>query len=379
MALLAATLIASVLVLSAESVGAQGDSTRVLVRAGASIQDAIDAADGPTTIIVRGDHVENIWINKSGITLLARGASISMPEEPFETPCVSNPGGGEGPPPTLICVFPMPSDVDGPPPLDTYLNDVTVTGFDLSNRIYDAVGVLFANNVRINRNTIAAPGCDGIFAIFVTGFSIEGNTVTRAGCNGIGVVGSSNGEIRRNVVNHNEFNGIALNETSGTLVIGNRAIGNCIGIGAADQPDDGFGGVFEGEVPSRDVHFFRNFASRNNRLCFPFGPDIPLGGTGLLVSGVDGARVFRNRASNNIAPEPTFTGGGIFVGDFPNQDGSTFSFSQNVAIVGNKAIGNSAGGVDGDLVIPTEGAPIVVRANRCNVGVPNAGWCQAVR
>ena len=63
-------------------------SDNIVVEDGESIQAAIDAAEPGTTITVRGDHVENIWINKDDISLVGRGdATITQPEEPAFAPC----------------------------------------------------------------------------------------------------------------------------------------------------------------------------------------------------------------------------------------------------------------------------------------------------
>ena len=53
------------------------------------------------------------------------------------------------------------------PSPDQRLNGVSIMGFTLNNPAFDAIGVLFTNNVRVENNTITGSGCDGIFVIFV--------------------------------------------------------------------------------------------------------------------------------------------------------------------------------------------------------------------
>ena len=48
----------------------------VQVREGESIQAAIDAAAPGTTIKVRGDHAEQVWIDKDGIELIGKSATL---------------------------------------------------------------------------------------------------------------------------------------------------------------------------------------------------------------------------------------------------------------------------------------------------------------
>ncbi len=106
----------------------------MVVDHGESIQAAIDAAKPGTTIKVRGDHAEQVWINKDGIELVGKRAALSMPAEPdFEAPCG----------PTLICVVSPTVNPDDPFDPGNYLDDVTISGFTLSNPVYDSIGVYF--------------------------------------------------------------------------------------------------------------------------------------------------------------------------------------------------------------------------------------------
>jgi len=76
-------LVASGVVLAAGigSAGAQGS----IVGPGESIQRAINAADPGDTIVVRGDHREDVVIRKNGIKLRGDDAVIEAPPKPKRT------------------------------------------------------------------------------------------------------------------------------------------------------------------------------------------------------------------------------------------------------------------------------------------------------
>jgi hypothetical protein len=330
------------------------DGHRVVVHEGESIQAAVDAAKPHTKIIVRGDHVEQVFISKSHIELVGKHASLTLPEDWVELPSWCGP--------TLICVSPVFAP-DGFPAPEDFLTDVSVEGFDLTNPIYDAIGTYFTNDVEIERNTAKNPGCDGVFVLFATGFVIERNSVWgSANCGGIEVAASSHGKVSRNTTIGNMFNGIAINDTSNVWISRNNAFENCIGIGVADG-DDQLG------LGSENVTIRRNKANRNNSICYPFDPPgsftFPVGATGILVAGVQNVDIVGNRANHNVTDEFSITAAGIFVADFPNPDGTPFSITNDATVVRNKSWGNMSAVGPADLFMPTEGVLTRVARNRC--------------
>ena len=88
-ALFAAAVLAGSVIAMPSTTDAHGRwRNTVTVKEGDSIQAAIDAASGPTRIIVRGHHDENVWIDRSGIQLIGRGgASMALPDDPTPNPC----------------------------------------------------------------------------------------------------------------------------------------------------------------------------------------------------------------------------------------------------------------------------------------------------
>ena len=374
-----AGLVASSLAIISSPASADGDrddrSERVVVGEGESIQAAIDAADPGTKIVVRGDHVENLWIQTDGIELIGKNATLTMPEVPTgPTPCTNF-----GQPSTLICVSPPvappgPNPEDPPPPppaLDEYLDEIEISGFTLHNPLFDAVGVFFTNDIEIEKNTIVNPGCDGIFAIFTTDFEISRNVVTDAQCSGINVAASSSGEISRNTTTDSAQNGISLGDTSHVEIERNTASGSCIGIAASDGADGGYG-IREEDFPGRDVTITRNTTNGNNRTC-PFGP-FSIGVTGIGVAGLTDVTISRNTANDNVSTEESVTAGGIWVGDFPNQFGPPTQ-SNGVTVTRNTARGNSSAAGPADLSINPVLGTLTVDRNRCDVSIPDASWC----
>lgn len=334
-----------------------------VVQEGESIQDAIDRASPGTEIRIRGHHDENVWINKSGISLKGlAGASISVPENPTPNPCAP----AEFAP--VVCVIPAAAADSFPKPFQ-YLRDVSVSNLTLSSPNGDAVASIFTNRIQIRNNVMPSPGCNGAFVLFATGFRVSGNEVTGSQfCDGIQVAASSNGAISGNTSNGSLFAGISVPDSSHFSVWGNSTSDNCIGIVVFDAEDP------EGR-PASDVSITRNVANANNHVCFPFGPDIPVGVTGILAAGVDGVVIKNNTANNNVTSEFTITAGGISVLDSPASDGSTLSTTEDALISRNTIFGNSSAAGPLDLNIGSIGPLKAVKKNHCDVAFPDASWC----
>ncbi len=373
----ATAMLVSVLAIPSSPVSANYGPEKLVVREGESIQAAIDAAEPGTKIVVRGDHTENIWINKSGIELVGRAATLTPPGpgDRALNPCS---GGDENGPiadlATTICVHPLPFD-GFPPPPEAYLDGVTIRGFHLPDAVFDAIGVYFTNNVHIERNTALNPGCDGIFVLFATHYEITRNIANGSQfCSGIDVPASSHGTISRNTTVDNDQNGIVVNDNSHVTIHRNTASGSCFGINVGNPPD------FL-DLPSEDVTVTRNTTSANNSVCLPFGPDFPVGVTGILAVGIAGITIERNTANDNVSEEFSISAGGIFVGDFPGETpDDPPNLSSDVNVSHNTAKGNSSAAGPVDVAVTTLGGPIDVHRNRCDVAISAAGpeptWCR---
>ena len=377
----ATALLVSAFAVPSGSASADFGPKQVVVKEGESIQAAVDAAEPGTKIVVKGHHAEQVWINKDGIQLIGRNATIApVPAaERVLNPCT---GGDETGPiierATTICVHPGFDDFPEFPEFpsdDVWLEGVTIKGFHLPDSAFDAIGVGFTNDVHLNRNTITNPACDGIFVTFADGFDVRRNTSNGSQfCNGIGVFNSEHGSIKRNTTHDNSENGIIANDSSHVLIQRNTASGNCYGINVGDAPD------FLG-LPATDLTIRRNTTNGNNSRCFPFGPDFPIGVTGILVVGVSNVLVERNTSNDNVSDDPSLTGGGITVVDFPGENPTDppSAVTENVQIRRNTAKGNSTALGPIDLNITTMGTGLEVHRNTCGVGVSAAGpeptWC----
>lgn len=365
-----AFLVALVVIMALPGAAVAGGGQRVVVREGQSIQSAIDGAARGTTVVVRGEHREQVWIATSGIHLIGQGATIRPPDQPGVNPCSGfDENGPSADLAAAICVSPVFAPGDLPDALK-HLSDVSVIGFEVVDAQFDAISALFVDGLRIAGNTIVAPDCDGVFVLFNTDVEVTRNRVLGSkNCAGIDVVATTHALVNRNEANDNPYNGITLNDTSSAVVDRNVTTGNCIGIGVSDTPDPV-------GLTSSDVEITRNRANANNTLCDPFGPNAPIGATGVLVAGVQGVRIEGNVASRNVTDGFSLSAGGIIVADFPNEDFTPFSVTTGATVVRNTATGNRSATGPADLVLTTVGEVVAVRGNRCDVGVPDQAWCE---
>ena len=353
-------LLLSILVVPSSPADASGGT--VHVSEGQSIQQAIDDAHPGTRIRVTGHHREQIHIDKDGIELIGVNATLSMPDDVVEGPCG----------PVLICVMPANPNFDDPfDPANVHLHDVTITGFTLSNPIFDTIAVFFTVGVTVSHNTVTESGCNGIWMLFAYGFLIERNHVmASADCGNIDIAASSGGTIRHNVSTYGAFAGISLDDVSDVVVHRNNTQYNCIGIVVFNSP---------GPLPSNNVEITGNTANRNNTVCYPFGPPEvggpPIGVAGILVVGVNGAVVRGNTTNNNRSTDPagTVTAGGIAVQDFV--DDQVANIASGVVVEGNNSHGNATVGGRLDVSVTSTGSGITVVGNHCTFSAPDPTWC----
>lgn len=342
---------------------------RIIVQEGQSIQAAIDAAAPGSKIVVRGTHAENVWINKGGIELVGRNATLTAPEQSTATTCA--PPDATAP---LICVAPTDAPPPGQPLLSSEdrLDGVTIRGFTFDGSPADALAVLFANRVNISRNTFTDSGCNGVFAIFTDDLKVRRNRVADAGCEGIEVLASSNLRVSRNRVDGSQFAGVAVRDTENTVVSRNIASDNCLGISVINGNDLGYGIPGDPDFPGDNLRIVGNRTNGNSKTC-PFGPTF-VGLSGIVAGGMTDLTIRNNTANDNAGDEMSITAGGISVGDFPNPDGS-LSGTSGVRVVGNQAIGNFSAAGATDLNLMISGTTERIARNSCGVSVPDPTWC----
>lgn len=354
------TALAALVTLSIPAVATAAGDGAVIVDDGESIQAAIDASPPGTTIHVRGDHAEQVWINKDGIKLLGEGATLSMPDEPdFEAACG----------PTLICVISPTANFEDPFDPAGRLSDVEVSGFTASNPFFDTIGTYLVDGLTIERNVSTSSGCDAIFVLLATDFRVERNSAADAGCDVIHVVASIGGTVTRNTATGGAFAGFSIDDVSDVEVSRNTATDNCIGIVVFDSP---------GPLSSSGVSVTRNTANANNTVCYPFGPPPfgpPVGVAGILVAGVSDIVVARNTANDNVSTDPagSIGAGGIVIDDWVDDLG--VDSASDVLVDRNEATGNSTVLGEVDINVLSSSDSIVVSRNHCQYGAPDADWC----
>lgn len=363
--LVIAALVATVLTVAA-SPAAAVTGGRVVVDDGESIQAAIDAAEPGTTIIVRGDHQENVWVNKDGIRLIGRGATLTGVEaELGSSPCLPFPDA----PVPIVCAAP---NVAGTPAPADYLDGFLFQGFTLEDAVGAGVATVYVNDVTIRRNTVLASTCEAILTVFSTGFVISRNTVEGTErCGAISASASTNGMIRQNKVTDAAGSGIAISDVSNARIRRNVVERSCLGITAVDGADGGYN-IREAPFPGDDLRIVANVANNNTGTC-PFGP-LTVGQTGIAVGGMDDVVIRGNTTNGNAGDAETMTFGGIYVAEFPNPDGS-LSLTTDVRVIGNTAVGNRTAAGEVDLAFETAGI-VAVRGNTCDVSVPDPSLCE---
>ncbi len=151
---------------------------------GPSIQDAVDSADGPTTIDITGLCVGDVTITKDDITLSGR---------PGQSPCNKANPGGNGTIDGTITVDGVRArieflEITGSGAGVNIINraDVHLTCNDISNNDESGVVVLRASNAVLTDNTLSSngqPGFDKPFVFFDVGLFVADASSVRSNGN----------------------------------------------------------------------------------------------------------------------------------------------------------------------------------------------------
>ena len=243
----------------------------IVVHAGTSIQDAIDAAaPGAVIRIEPGTYTEALIVTRPGIKLIGlRDASGGV--------VIQNPGDAED-------GVRVTSAGDG-----FALLNVTVRGFEEN----------------------------GVLLVGVDGFLLSGITAENDGEYGLFPVHSSHGVIERCTASGHSDTGIYVGQSEDVTVRHNVAFANVNGIEIENSSDikvianeayDNVAGILLVLLPGLDVKFSRgvlvsgNRVHDNNRLNFAEPGEIEAAvpsGSGILVVGVDRALVEENTVTGN--------------------------------------------------------------------------------
>ncbi|HYN34636.1 MAG TPA: right-handed parallel beta-helix repeat-containing protein [Ilumatobacteraceae bacterium] len=335
-----------------QHVAAAGPPSRVVVRPGESIQEAVDQAVTGSTILVRpGTYREQVRITTDGITLRGNHARIVPPVVTVDGTC-QEPGA------TAICVI---GDVDETGTVLDPVRDVSVTGFTVSGFTGTGLYAYGGDGITVSRNRFVDNGGYGTFARRSTGITITDNLASRNVSAGIyvGINPDAKLLIAGNRSTENR-EGLLLLDTVGGTIVDNDFSDNCVGALLASS---GAPGV----APSADLDVIGNRVNDSNRACGPIGEVIPpLSGAGIVLAGTSDVLVFDNTVRRSVSTGPTAVRSGI----------SVVAAFGGSAGTGNRIIGNRmADNVPVDLEVAA-GGDVAVAANRCGTADID-GACKA--
>jgi len=294
----------------------RSDST-ITVKAGQSIQSAINqAANGTRIHVEAGTYAEQILITKDGINLVGENAILVPPETYATNLCTGLAGplkSGIGDTQAGICIY--GSDVVLGPPLPpsdgqehrkvtsvgTYVKDVLVEGFEVNGFSGLNIAVVGAQNAEVRKNKVS----DGVRY-------------------GILTVGSKNSLITRNTVGSSDlkFIGICMDDKSDVSVTQNEIsayfIGLCVQTNKANVGHNKVSNICIGAFvdPGIDgASLTHNHIDGTNPICVSAG----LGSIGIVVDGATNTNIQHNHVSGisdgNI---PDNAGAGILIFDDPS-------------------------------------------------------------
>jgi nitrous oxidase accessory protein NosD len=319
----------------------------VVVGVGQSIQDAIDAADANTTIVVRGGvHAEQLTISTNGITLIGERTRLVPPADVVTNTCsgLAGPEGDDGPPSQAgICVtgtgvelLDFNGDHRKVRSVEHYVTNVTVAGFRVEGFGGPNVAIVGADRARLAGNTLVDGAKFGIVTVGSTRTRVSGNVVRTTTVHNIGVCTD---DVTPTVVDHNDVSGYGVGlciETQGADVRDNTVHDNCVGV----YVDPGIGASI------RD-----NRVVSNNAPCPQF-----TSGIGVWLDATNGTTVTGNLITGHT---PAGWGAGLVIA---NQ-------ATNNTVRDNRFRRNTL-----DVLVDSAGSGNIITDNRCTTSTP-AGLC----
>ena len=277
-----------------------------IVRPGESIQAAIDhARPGDTIAVAPGVFRENVTITTNGITLRGAGSDrhgtvLTAASKPTQSPCTDSPYAAvHG-----ICVL----GASGSPIRGVTIKDLTVDGFSGSG-----IFALDADDYTVARVHARNNHEYGIAGFVLSRVRYLDSLATDNAAPGIYVgdspdaqaLVSGNSAIKNGV--GGEGFGFLIRDSSHGRVVGNHAVGNCVGFYFLDHR-------FNPNEPLSDWTAEGNTATANNGACPDASPNFPaFSGTGILLGGTDAVRVSGNVVLGNRPTNDSRYGGGIVV------------------------------------------------------------------
>jgi nitrous oxidase accessory protein NosD len=275
------------------------ESDRVIVKAGESIQQAIDKASPGTTIWVRkGTYAENVEIHKDRIKLIGQGATIVPPASPG-----SSCHGHEG-----ICVL-----GDGNPDtgvVNKYVKGAEVRGFTVKGFPGSGFFAFGAQDTEVEWNRFIDNAEYGGAAFTSINTTFERNLSTHAGPGGEAAFYIGDSPNARAHIENNKASGYTLGifqrNALNVRADHNDIYGNCAGVLVlADAPGPA------GRLVLEDNHIHDN-----NKFCpATTGPEASpaISGVGVLILGGTDNKAHDNWITHNVPSGAAEVSGGIVV------------------------------------------------------------------
>lgn len=384
-----------------------------VVRAGQSIQAAVDAAaPGSTVLVMPGTYRESVQITRN-VTLMgsATGQVVLTAPAGAGNAAAGGEAGATGYAPApgntktsttgadmgaaAVSAAPATGAAGAQSAAAQPEQGTTVTGTTTQAACAAAGHGICVTGpdghpltaVRIEQLTVTGFRTDGIDASGTDGMVVRHVAVTDNGSQGISQEKSTRAVLRDNRATGNGQSGIFVAnlvnaeggalDTRGTVIAGNTLSGNRIGVtirrARVLQVQDNTvtancGGVFvvgdENNPKAGDLDIRRNKITDNNKFCAANGRLPVIQGTGVLLTGAEDTRITDNTISGNAGTSPM--SGGVVL--YPSEVGVADRRDQ---VSGNTLSGNKPADLaDRD----TKGDGNTFSANSCAVSEP-AGRC----
>jgi nitrous oxidase accessory protein NosD len=327
-----------------------------VVHQGESIQTAVDAAAaGDTVYVLPGTYRGSVQINKR-LTLRGAGAGLVMLVPPAT--------GATGPATAAACAAAGHGlCVSGT--ADRAVSQVRIESLAVEGFRENGITAAATDRMTVRHVLVKDNGAYGISQENSTRAVLSGNSAVDNGQSGVFVANSIDTE------------GGAL-ESGGTVIADNMLSGNRIGVTvrrvrdldiAGNEATGNCGGVFvigdENTPHAGDLDIRRNEITANNKYCAATARLPFIQGTGILLTGVEDARIADNQVKDNVGSSPM--SGGVVL--YPS---SVQAANHRNQVTGNTLSGNGPSDLaDRDTAA---GSGNTFTGNSCQVSEP-AGRC----